>query len=208
MSAECSSDWVLVSQFAQGSSEGFEEILSRYEGELFHLCAVLTRSAEEAEETLGAVFCDAYRELPTLLDSEERAARPSLRAWLYTRTVERALALREEEDLSKAVETVIVTDASAEELSTGDLSPELKLEVVLRRLPLEYRLVYLLRQIAGHSVEHCAAFLRISPLEVRAYLHRARLMVIRAFRRSTPVSELAAEIAVELEAAPSCRLLV
>lgn len=184
MSEECSSDWSLVEQFAAGADDCFEEIVCRFEREIFQLSLVLTRTPEEAEETLGAVFCDAYRELPALvLDDCGDGAAPSLRAWFYTRTIDRALSLREE--AAGLVQDSVVVTSEAEQGSA-----EAELEKILRRLPLEYRLVYLLRQISGREIDECATFLRLSPLEVRAYLHRARLMIIRAFRKSSSRDEI------------------
>lgn len=183
MSAVGSSDRISLEKFLAGSEAGFEELVVRYESSVFALCLFMTRSQDEAEELLSAVFCDAYRQWP-LQEGEFSVA-----LWLYRRVIEGATQPRCFEQ-SENLETLVLE-------VEGDLpfrSATGELMLAVRRLPYEYRAILVLCDVLTISLAEAALALSISELEARAYLHRARLMTVR--RLAKQGSELGAEIIV------------
>ena len=184
MSAVGSSDRISLEKFLAGSETGFEELVVRYESSVFALCLFMTRSQDEAEELLSAVFCDAYRQWP-LQEGEF-----SIALWLYRRVIEGATQPRSFEQ-SESLETLVLEVEG--ELPPRSATGELMLAV--RRLPYEYRAVLVLCDVLTLPIAQAALALSISELEARAYLHRARLMAVRRLTKS-PSADLGGELLV------------
>ena len=64
-----------------------------------------------------------------------------------------------------------------------NMADEELLKTAVRNLPYEYRAVYLLHDMVSFSVSEICSMLELSEIEVRAFLHRARVMVCRSLRR-------------------------
>ncbi len=193
MSAVGSSDRISLEKFLAGSETGFEELVVRYESSVFALCLFMTRSQDEAEELLSAVFCDAYRQWP-LQDGEF-----SISLWLYRRVVEGATQPRSFEQ-ADSLETLVLEVEG--DLPLRSATGELMLAV--RRLPHEYRAVLVLCDVLTVPVAQAALALSISELEARAYLHRARLMAVRRLARRS--GDLGADL-MRSEHAPDLTLV-
>ncbi len=172
MSAVGSLDRKSLEKFLAGSEAGFEELVVRYESSVFALCLFMTRSQDEAEELLSAVFCDAYRQWPV------QEGEFSVALWLYRRVIEGASQPRFHSQ-SESIETLVLEVEG--DLPLRSASGELMLAV--RRLPYEYRAVLVLCDVLTLPIIQAAAALSISELEARAYLHRARLMAVRRLTR-------------------------
>ncbi len=171
MDVVCSSDRDLLETFVAGSAIGFEELVSRYETKVFALCNSLARTPIEAEEILADVFCEAYSVLPAL-DKDS-----SIALWLFRRTIELAVERREKFDILDGSTPI---EQSANPFDTSANSAFIvAFTGIAKKLPAEYLVVFLLADILLLDLAEVSEIIETSELEVKAYLHRARLMVVR-----------------------------
>lgn len=179
------SDAELIKSFKKGDAASFEELVRRYSDKAFNLASRLTRNREDAEEVLQDVFVTVYRKIAGF------EGKSSFSSWLYRVTVNAALMkLRKRkqdqsmslEDVSPQVKNSVVAKNS--EQTEGDRSAsrnELKqaLEVAIRKLPDDYRPVYVLRDIDGLTSREVGKILNLSIPAVKSRLHRSRMILRR-----------------------------
>lgn len=129
--------------------------------EIFSLCNSIIRGSSEIEAILEGVVTAVGS---TAKDSSENK-----------RTIAFSAALQKLAELEESGEALIV----AEEIQNGSL-----FETAVAKLSFECRVVYVLHDTFDFAVSELADLLKISELEVKAYLHRARLEMVRSMRSS------------------------
>lgn len=184
------SDADLIERFRTGSTEAFEELVTRYEAKVFNLALRFTRNQEDAEEVLQDVFATIYKKIAGF------QGKSAFSSWLYRVIVNAAfMKLRKRkqqqsmslEDLSPMVRQHYLDQESAF-LSRSDaisMNRELRevLEAAINRLPGQYRAVFILRDIDGLSNQEVGEILDLSIPAVKSRLHRSRLMLRKKLTR-------------------------
>jgi RNA polymerase sigma-70 factor (ECF subfamily) len=183
------SDLDLIQEFRAGDQGSFEELLSRYSNKVFSLASRLTRNAEDAEEVLQDVFVTVHRKIAGF------EGKSSFSSWLYRVTVNAAfMKLRKRrQDQSVALEDLVQQQHSPAALQ----SPESTyvdaqsirnqmleaLESAIRKLPDDYRPVFILRDVDGLTSREVGRILDLTVPAVKSRLHRSRLMLRRRLTR-------------------------
>jgi RNA polymerase sigma-70 factor (ECF subfamily) len=183
------SDLELIEEFRNGDQSSFEELLSRYSNKVFSLASRLTRNTEDAEEVLQDVFVTVHRKIASF------EGKSSFSSWLYRVTVNAAfMKLRKRrQDLSVPLEDIIQQPHSVAALK----SPETAfvdaqsirnqmleaLEIAIRKLPDDYRPVFILRDVDGLTSREVSKILDLTVPAVKSRLHRSRLMLRRRLTR-------------------------
>ena len=183
------SDLDLIQDFCNGDQLGFEELLSRYSNKVFSLASRLTRNTEDAEEVLQDVFVTVHRKIASF------EGKSSFSSWLYRVTVNAAfMKLRKRrQDQSLPLEDIIQQAQSVPALR----SPESAyvdaqsirhqmleaLESAIRKLPDDYRPVFILRDVDGLTSREVGRILDLTVPAVKSRLHRSRLMLRRRLHR-------------------------
>lgn len=183
------SDLDLIQEFRAGDQGSFEELLSRYSNKVFSLASRLTRNAEDAEEVLQDVFVTVHRKIAGF------EGKSSFSSWLYRVTVNAAfMKLRKRrQDPSVALEDLVQQQHSPAALK----SPENTyvdaqsirnqmleaLENAIRKLPDDYRPVFILRDVDGLTSREVGRILDLTVPAVKSRLHRSRLMLRRRLTR-------------------------
>ncbi|MBL7661795.1 sigma-70 family RNA polymerase sigma factor [bacterium] len=184
-------DEELVEMFRSGCQQSFEHLIKRYETKAYHLSMRLTRNQEDAEEVLQDVFLTVYRKL------EGFEGKSKFSSWLYRITVNSAfMKLRKRKNheflgIEEAIDQ-IESKYMFEERDYGDDASELVagaelgeiLEAAIKRIPEEYRAVFVLRDVDGLSNQEVAAMLDITVPAVKSRLHRARMMLRKRLKRT------------------------
>ncbi len=154
----------LVSGFITGSDASFEGLMGRYATELFNTALYISGDLDIAEQVLTEVFCEAYREIPEAIE------RTTVKLWFYRLTVKMTLKLMEDR-------IIAVPSISS---STGDtgITRERVMEAI-NRLPVEYNVVFVLKDINRFSNLDVAEVLELDNEQFQARLNRARLMILR-----------------------------
>jgi RNA polymerase sigma-70 factor (ECF subfamily) len=165
-----------------GNPAAFEEIVKRYTPLLYSLAYRLLGQGEEAEDAVQEILEKAFRSLPSFRISKR------FFPWLYTiglnhlRSMERRRKRRSRlKILTTQPQRVLESVASEQgnpvrqsELKEGErLAQE-----ALDGLRVEYREVFVLRQVQGLSVQEVAEVLQIPEGTVKTHLHRARKQII------------------------------
>jgi RNA polymerase sigma-70 factor (ECF subfamily) len=183
------SDLQLIEEFRSGEQSSFEELLSRYSNKVFSLASRLTRNAEDAEEVLQDVFVTVHRKITSF------EGKSSFSSWLYRVTVNAAfMKLRKRrQDLSVPLEDVIQQSHAVAALRSPESafvdSQSIRnqmleaLESAIRKLPDDYRPVFILRDVDGLTSREVSKILDLTVPAVKSRLHRSRLMLRRRLTR-------------------------
>lgn len=190
MSQQPVDDMTLVERVKRGDSDAFQELVSRYENKVYRLAIKLTRNETLAEEVLQEVFLRIYEKLDTFRGES------ALSSWIYRIAANACFAklnLEKRHQHADLEETMPQAEQALHELQEPSpdapdrslLSSE-ALDVISRaieRLPEDFRLVLVLRDVEGLANEEVARILDLSVPAVKSRLHRARLLLRKRLAR-------------------------
>lgn len=189
MSTTKKTDLELIVEFQKGNQQSFEELISRYSNKVFSLASRLTRNTEDAEEVLQDVFVTVHRKIGGF------EGKSSFSSWLYRVTVNAAfMKLRKRKQdqtvpLEELVQQAQVVPAlkSPEHTHVDSISIRNEmleaLETAIRKLPDDYRPVFILRDVDGLTSREVSRILDLTVPAVKSRLHRSRLMLRRRLNR-------------------------
>jgi RNA polymerase sigma-70 factor, ECF subfamily len=170
---------------AQGEDkEAFEELVRRHQHRVFAVASGILRRREDVEDIAQQVFVKAYFSLKRF---DQRAA---FSTWLYKITVnecwdllrkKKVRPLVYESDLSEAQARQVIT--SGEKENPGpDISERIvareRVELLLEGLDERDRLMLILKEVEGFSIEEIAEVLNLNGNTVKVRLFRARRRVV------------------------------
>lgn len=183
------SDLDLIEDFRKGEQHAFEELLSRYSNKVFSLASRLTRNNEDAEEVLQDVFVTVHRKIAGF------EGKSSFSSWLYRVTVNAAfMKLRKRrqdpavplEDIAQnAAPIAALRSPEAAYVDSQTIRHEMleALESAIKKLPDDYRPVFVLRDVDGLTSREVGRILNLTVPAVKSRLHRSRLMLRRRLSR-------------------------
>lgn len=171
----------LVTALRAGDRAAFESLVRRHGDYLYRVALRVAGSEPEARDAVQEAFVSALRAIG---DFDGRAA---LRTWLYRLTVNAALMRlrarrrRREVSIDELVPEVEgVRDEpdwafveTVESIAAREQT-RVAVQACIDRLPDNYRVVLVLRDIEGHDTREVAALLGESETNVKVRLHRAR----------------------------------
>jgi RNA polymerase sigma-70 factor (ECF subfamily) len=169
----------------RGDDKALEEALALLQNTVFSFSMRVCGQREDAEDTMQEVLLKSVPHLPKFESPK------ALAVWLYKVAKNRCLMSRRrskfapKEDLS--LEELMPDRQDLERLSgDGSINPETfairseeagLLREAIQRLPPQYRIVLVLRDMEGLTDEEVAEITGLRPGTVRVRLHRARLFV-------------------------------
>lgn len=166
----------LMKRVLRGCSDSFEVIVERYEAKVFNTALYLTSSVEDAESVLHQVFCDLFERI------KADFGKNSLFHWLIQHamdiSVQRLIARHQGNDALP--QTIRISEPFAEHVKHFEENHRRLRHAILdaaRELSLEFKQVFLLRDVLGLTTSKTAELLRQDVFSVRAALHAARLQV-------------------------------
>lgn len=197
----------LVERFKKGETEALSELISRYGSKIFNLALRITRHHDDAEDILQDVFSTLLTKMSSF------HGHSAFSSWLYRVTANTAfMRLRSKrvraalsfEQTTFSEHTDFLIDRS-DHSDVGYISTRHELRAALERaisaLPLEYRTVFLLRDVDGLSNLETSTALKVSVAAVKSRLHRSRCILrkqLREFYLSyTEVEDASDEVARE-----------
>ncbi len=165
-----------------GDREAFAQMVDQTSGHIYHVALQILGDEQDAEDVLQETYLKALRSLPAF------EGRSSLMTWLYRIAVNEALmAVRRRKPQSLSVEEPDPDDESdSQEMEIVDfcclpegelLSAESRqaLDRAIQHLPANLRVVFVMRDIEGLSIQDTAEALGLSENNVKTRLLRARL---------------------------------
>lgn len=182
------------------SKAAIQRLVEEHGGQLYHLATRFCGNETEAEDLVQEVFLNASRSWTTFRgDAEERT-------WLYriaARACQRMHRKRAGEpehigslsDLLPFGDPLIaVISSEQDDVLQQQIAVEARerLEAEITRLPEEFRVPLILKEIVGFSVREVADVLGLEESTARSRVHRARLKLRAAVDQVLPKSSEAA----------------
>jgi RNA polymerase sigma-70 factor, ECF subfamily len=177
-------DRELVRRAQRENKEAFEELIRRHQHRVFAVAGGILRRREDLEDIAQQVFVKAYFSLKRF---DQRAA---FSTWLYKITVnecwdllrkKKVRPLLYESDLSEEQARQVLN--SGEKVNPGpDISEKMeareRVERLLEGLDERDRLMLVLKEVEGFSIEEIAGVLNLNGNTVKVRLFRARRRVV------------------------------
>ncbi len=182
--AAAAHDRELVRRAQREDKEAFEELVRRHQHRVFAVAGGILRRREDVEDIAQQVFVKAYFSLKRF---DQRAA---FSTWLYKITVnecwdmlrkKKVRPLVYESDLSEEQARLVI--ASGEKENPGpDVSQRIeareRVERLLEGLDERDRLMLILKEVEGFSIDEIAEVLSLNGNTVKVRLFRARRRVV------------------------------
>jgi RNA polymerase sigma-70 factor (ECF subfamily) len=187
-------DVALVARVREGDVSAYDELVRKYERQLFRIAQHITQNREDAEDVMQDAFLKAYEKL------DQFQGNSKFYTWLVRIAVNESLMRLRKRRSGRMVsldEDIETEEGSVpRDLADWDPDPEqnysqTELAEILRKtiqgLPPGFRVVFTLRDVDGLSTEETAETLGLSVPAVKSRLLRARLQLrerlSRYFRR-------------------------
>lgn len=182
--APVTEELVLVNAAKAGDVSAFEELVRRYDRNVFRIAQHITQNREDAEDVVQDAFMKAYENLPQFQGQSK------FYTWLVRIAVNEALMKlrrrRPERMVSLDEEVRTEEDSMPREIADWSPNPEQQynqaelkeiLGKTIQGLPPSFRTVFVLRDVEGLSTEETAEALNLSIPAVKSRLLRARLQL-------------------------------
>jgi RNA polymerase sigma-70 factor (ECF subfamily) len=175
------SDAELVAGIQTSDPIAFEELMNRYSLRVFTLANRVTKHREDAEDVVQEVFVSVMRKISAF------RGQSTFSSWIYRVTLNCALMKlrKRRQDKSSSMEEMLSQVLSVPNRinvfnSEGESyrrRNEIRaaLASAINSLPVDYRPVFILRDVDGFSSIEVGEMLGISVPAVKSRLHRARL---------------------------------
>ncbi|MCL4509666.1 MAG: sigma-70 family RNA polymerase sigma factor [Bacteroidetes bacterium] len=176
-------DTKLIEASKAGDKRAFGKLVKKYEQLVYSFSFKICRDKDKADEVLQETFVNAYRGLKSFSGNSKFST------WLYRIVTNNCLMMHRKESR----EPVVSLDEAnlfhgtdelqiphwGETPQDSVLNKELKeiLDEAIQKLPLDYRIVFVMRDVEGLSTEEVGKALKLSVPAVKSRLHRARLFL-------------------------------
>jgi RNA polymerase sigma-70 factor (ECF subfamily) len=174
----------LVRAAKAGDISAFEQLVHRYDRNVFRIAQHITQNREDAEDVVQDAFLKAYENLKNFQEQSK------FYTWLVRIAVNEALMRlrRRRPERMVSLDEEVKTDEDSMPREVADWSPnpeqlytqsELRdiLTKTIQGLPSSFRTVFVLRDVEGLSTEETAEALELSIPAVKSRLLRARLQL-------------------------------
>src|SRR5450432_4503846 len=184
VSEPVSDELALVASGKAGDVTAFEELVRRYDRNVFRIAQHITQNREDAEDVVQDAFIKAYTNL------KQFQGQSKFYTWLVRIAVNEALMKlrRRRPERMVSLDEDVKTEDDSVPREVADWAPnpeqnyyqaELReiLDKTINGLPASFRTVFVLRDVEGLSTEETAAALELSVPAVKSRLLRARLQL-------------------------------
>jgi RNA polymerase sigma-70 factor (ECF subfamily) len=179
------SDDELLLAARTGDEKAFTELVNRYGSMVHGFAFKLCRDRRKADESFQDTFINVYRKL------DQFDGKSKFTTWLYAIVANNCLMAHRKRKIDAETESLdaphMDTDESgARHVQSWDDSPidtlmnkELRkhLDTAIQRLPADYRVVFVLRDVEQQSAEETAKILHLTVPAVKSRLRRARVFL-------------------------------
>jgi RNA polymerase sigma-70 factor, ECF subfamily len=180
-SRELAGEAALVDRARRGDVDAFERLYQLHAGRVYALCLRLAGKPVEARELVQDTFVHAWEALPRFRGES------SLTTWLH-RIAVNALLERRRRDKRRSARVVLVDDEDDFEsasiasgfVAPADVATAIDLERAIAALPPGVRRAFVLHEVEGYTHEEVAGMTGLATGTLRAQLHRARQLLIKA----------------------------
>ncbi|MDI6803783.1 MAG: sigma-70 family RNA polymerase sigma factor [Bacteroidota bacterium] len=166
-----------------GDERAFTELVRRYEDMIYSFSYKVCRNKEKAEQTLQDTFINVYKNISSFRGDSKFST------WLYSIVTNNCMMKhrkRKLDDLWISYDESPTDGMEPSEYAAWDPSPaellmdkelQEKMDAAILKLPQDYRVVFVLRDIEGRSAEETSKILKLSVPAVKSRLRRARVFL-------------------------------
>lgn len=170
----------LIEKAQNGDRSALAQLVKNYEQTVYNFSFKICRNKERAEHTMQETFMSMVKNIGQF------SGKSKLSTWLYTVVSNNCLMLARSQKKHEHSAVSIDDDESLiseNNISTWEVTPdqisennELRdmLDEAIQKLPADYRVVFLLRDVEGLSTEETGKVTDLSVPAVKSRLHRAR----------------------------------
>jgi len=181
----------LVRRAQSGDEMAFREIVERYQSKVFSIIYGILRNHNDAEDIAQQVFTKVYFSIRSF------DFRSSLLTWIYKITVNECYDYLRKKKVRKLVYESDFSEEDALRMENSeparDQRPAVDVTLAQRDLALkllarlleEERMLLLLKEVEGHSVEELAEMTGINENTIKVKLFRARQKLLKVAQRLT-----------------------
>jgi len=168
----------LIKKAQEGDRNALAKLVKLYEQTVYNFAFKICRDKERAEHTMQETFLSMVKSI------KQFSGKSKLSTWLYTVVSNHCLMMARSnkkhlhasiDDEDSLIDEKNITDwnISPERIAENG---ELKdiLNEAINKLPPDYRIVFMLRDIQGFSTEETGKAINLSVPAVKSRLHRAR----------------------------------
>jgi RNA polymerase sigma-70 factor (ECF subfamily) len=177
-----------IDALRRGDRDEFARLVDAYSGPIYRLALKMLGSPQDAEDALQTTFLKAFQHL------RDFEGRSSLATWLYRIAANEALMTLRRKRPELSLTDLVPEGAEDEDYEPTQFTdwcclPEEEyltsearqaLDSAIQRVPEALRIVFLLRDIQGLSIQATAQVLDLSEAAVKTRLLRARLRLREA----------------------------
>lgn len=168
----------LIEEAINGSKFALAELVKKYEQTVYNFAFKICRNKERAEHTMQETFMSMIKSL------KQFSGKSKLSTWLYTIVSNHCLMMArsqkkydytslENDDGLIDDRNIVDWNYSPDKL-TENSELKLVLDEAIQKLPHEYRIVFLLRDVEGLSTKETSEIVNLSVPAIKSRLHRAR----------------------------------
>lgn len=189
-------DVILVERVRAGDFSAYDELVRKYERQVFRIALRITQNREDAEDVTQDAFVKGFEKL------DQFQGNSKFYTWLVRIAVNESLMRLRKRRTGKmvSIDEDVETDEGSVPRDLADWAPDPEqnytqtelhkiLEKTIKGLPPGFRVVFELRDIQGLSTEETAEALNLSIPAVKSRLLRARLQLrerlTRYFKRKS-----------------------
>jgi RNA polymerase sigma-70 factor (ECF subfamily) len=177
-------DVALVERVRAGDVSAYDELVRKYDRQVFRIAQHITQNREDAEDVMQDAFLKAYEKL------DQFQGNSKFYTWLVRIAVNESLMRLRKRRTGRmvSIDEDVVTDDGSVPRDLADWAPDPEqnytqselqkiLEKTIKGLPPGFRVVFELRDVQGLSTEDTAEALNLSVPAVKSRLLRARLQL-------------------------------
>lgn len=168
----------LIKKAQEGDRNALAKLVKQYEQTVYNFAFKICRDKERAEHTMQETFLSMVKSI------KQFSGKSKLSTWLYTVVSNHCLMMARSnkkhlhtslDDEDALIDEKSITDwnISPEKLTENGELNEI-LNEAISKLPPDYRVVFMLRDIQGFSTEETGEATNLSVPAVKSRLHRAR----------------------------------
>jgi len=179
------SEAALIREAKKGNEQAFTRLVRAYEGTVYSFAYKVCRDSDKASETVQDTFISVYQKL------KQFDGRSKFSTWLYTIVTNNCLMKRRKSKLEESSLSIQEIDSDEAQLPKEFLVDEQetplghtaaselreRLDQAITKLGVDYRVVFVLRDIEGLKAEEVAKILTLSVPAVKSRLRRARIFL-------------------------------
>ncbi len=169
----------LIDAAKGGDVDAFNKLIKNYMQMIYSFSFKVCRNEEKAKDTLQDTLINIYKSLKTF-DGKSK-----LSTWIYKVVTNNCLMIRRNNKSGKFVPVddleidrdsnkILVSQNESPSKETLNSELKIKLDEAIKKLPVKYRMVFLLRDVEGLSIEETKNILNLTVPVIKSRLFRAR----------------------------------